>query len=570
MGLCVMVVANGGWADTMVVAGHRVKSPARFVVAGDDVLAPLLPALKHLEARYELGPDAIEITTRNGRRVVISRRRSEATRDGVVAEMPQAPQGSGERMLLPARAVGALLGCSVRWEEGDRTLFLYPWVRKFSLQRLGDRYRITVGAEGPIRYEMGKLAAPPRLFVDLMDVDLAEIPSDLEAGEGYLRGARIRQHSVEPAPEGEVTRVVVELAAWRPYRIRESEDGCRLEIEFPLPEASELPPDVEPVVVKGLGFERVSPRLAAVKVGTTGTAFCVSERLEQPPLIVVDIANAGSSVAIPELKVRDPVVAGACLVPAAEKPGTQRLIVALREPEGHAVVTEAGEVRVLVGRFPLAELKVAVDAGHGGHDTGAIGRSGLEEKDVNLDTARRVYRLLQGMGVKARMTRVDDNPVRPWARGNYAEQRRELLRRCEIANEMDADVFVSIHANARARRPDEYRGTETYYRKDDSVGLAEAMQKEVVRAVGLPDGGVIRHPKSIIVLYGTRMPSVLVEVGYLSHPEDEAALARPEVRERAAQGIVNGLKRYLEEGGLLGKLAEREMEARRSDRERWW
>jgi N-acetylmuramoyl-L-alanine amidase CwlD len=564
-GMWLAAVAGGLWGDTTVVAGHRVESPTAFEAVGDDVWAPLLPALRHLGAEYEFTPDAIRITTRNGREIVISLRRAEATRDGMVRDLPGPPQGEGEEMVLPARAVGSLLGCAVRWDEESRTLFFYPWVRRFSVDTLRDRYRITVGAEGALRYEMGELADPPRLFIDLLNVDLADMPSELEVADSYLKGARIHQHSTEPEPDGEVTRVVVDLTEWRPYRIRESEDRCRLEIEFPLPDASELPADVEPVVLKGIGFERISGRLAAVKISTTGTAFCISERVEEPPTVVLDVANAESNIEASELKVDDAVVSGVCLVPAADKPGTQRVMVSLREPVGHAVETEQGEVRVLVGRFPLAELKVVVDPGHGGHDTGAIGRSGLEEKGINLEIARRVYRLLQGMGVKVRLTRADDNPVRPWTRGNRREQRDELLTRCEMANEMEADLFVSVHANARARNPLERRGTETYYRKADSAAFAWAMQKELARATGLPDGGVIKHPKSIIVLRATHMPSVLVEVGYLSHPEDEKVLATPEFRERAARGILNGIKRYVEEGGLLPTLARRERERPRPE-----
>ena len=164
----------------------------------------------------------------------------------------------------------------------------------------------------------------------------------------------------------------------------------------------------------------------------------------------------------------------------------------------------------------------------------------------------------------ARLTRVDDNPVRPWRRGNREEQRAELLTRCKIASEMGADLFVSIHANARRSNPMEHRGTETYYRKADSLAFGRVMQRELVKAVGLPDGGVIRHPKSIIVLSYTEMPSVLVEVGYLSHPVDEAALAMEETRERAARGIVSGIRAYVEEGGLLERLAERERETARA------
>lgn len=224
----------------------------------------------------------------------------------------------------------------------------------------------------------------------------------------------------------------------------------------------------------------------------------------------------------------------------------------------HLVTSERGEVRVLLGQFELSELCVVIDPGHGGPDTGAIGRSGLMEKEFNLDVALRVKRLLEAVGVKVRMTRSDDSACIPWDRGNRDEHRAELQARCALANGCSADLFVSIHANARRTNPQSIRGTETYYRKGDSRAFAEVMQQEMVRATGLPDGGAKYHPKPIIVLYQTGMPAVLVEVGYLSNREDEAKLADADFREQAAQGIVSGIKRWVEEGGLLSRLVERD------------
>ncbi len=552
------------WGDTLVVRGHRVRSPVRFEVVGDEVYVPLLDGLEYLGASHEVTAEAVQIRTASGHEVVVYRRRPEGTRDGVLREMPGLPRQVKGRMLLPARAVGSLLGCAVRWDESSRTVSIYPWVRKFDLKTLHDWYRLTVEAEAPITYRIGDLSDPPRFFVDLLEMDLAQIPSAFGIEGSYLKSALIHQHSIAPEPEGEVTRVVVELTERRQCRIRESEDKCKLEIDFPLPEATEVPPDVSPVIVTGLKFERTSSRVAAVKLAVFGTAYCTSVNMYDPMVIGVDIANAQNQIREPLPMVVDPVVESVSVEPAPGRPGTQRVVIALKRPTGHGVVVDEGEVRILLDRFELAELKMVIDAGHGGHDTGAIGRSGLQEKRLNLDIARRVYGHLKAMGVNARLTRVDDNSVRPWRRGNRKEQRAELLTRCEIANEMGADLFVSIHANARRSNPMEHRGTETYYRKADSFAFAQVMQRELVKAVGLPDGGVIRHPKSIIVLSYTEMPTVLVEVGYLSHPVDEAVLAMEETRERAARGIVNGIRSYVEQGGMLERLAERKREAARA------
>jgi N-acetylmuramoyl-L-alanine amidase len=560
--LLAMYCTSPAWSDALVVRGQRVRTSVAFEFEGEEVWAPLLDGLGYLGAKHEVTNDAIRITTVNGREVLISRKRPEATRDGMLREMPGVPKTVRGRTLLPARAVGSLLGCAVRWEEESRTLYVHPWIRKFSLAQLRDRYRLTVEAEAPITYRIGELGDPPRYFIDLLNTDLAQIPSAFAAEGSYLKSARIHQHSLAPDPEGDVARVVVEMAERRQCRIRESDDKCRLEIDLPLPGAEDLPPDVDPVVLTDIAFERRSPRVAAVKLGVFGGAYCTSVNMYDPLLLGVDIPNATNQLRSPMPLIDDFLVDSVEVGPSPGHPGTERVTIALKQPTGHGIVVDDGEVRILLGRFELAELKVVIDAGHGGHDTGAVGRSGLQEKDVNLDIARRVYRLLKAMGVNVCLTRVGDNPVRPWTRGHREQQKTELLTRCQIANQMEADLFVSVHANARRSNPMEHRGTETYYRQPNSFAFAHAMQRELVRAIGLPDGGVIRHPKSIIVLQYTEMPSVLVEVGYLSHPADETILATEELRERAAMGIANGVRKYVDEGGLLDKLALRERERR--------
>jgi len=161
-------------------------------------------------------------------------------------------------------------------------------------------------------------------------------------------------------------------------------------------------------------------------------------------------------------------------------------------------------------------------------------------------------------GAKVILTRCDDDTMR--ALGSSV-RRDQLLARCNIANTAFADLFVSIHCNARGEYSAGVRGTETYYRKLDSLSFARVMQEEMVAALGIPDGGAHYHPKSIIVLYRTEMPAVLVEVAYLSNPEDEALLATSEFRDQAAQGVANGVKRYVQESDLLSLLTRRQQDA---------
>jgi N-acetylmuramoyl-L-alanine amidase len=560
-----VLAARGGRADSIVVAGHRVNSRVAFVTASDDVYAPLLPALRWLGANPQVTNESVRITTAAQQVVLISRTRPEATRDGVLRDMPSVPRKQGTELMLPAKAVGSLLGCAVRWEESSRTLFIHPWIRKFTLDTLADRYRITVIAEGPITYTSGRVEeGAPRLFVDIADADLSSIPSELTLAGGtgaddaqgsYLRAVRIKQKSLAPAPEGDVVRLVVEMAEWKPYRISLGEGRRTLQIDLPLPGEKKVAPEAAPVTLSRMWFRRVTPRLAIVTVSTFGTAVCESGATDDPAAIWVDFANADNRLTSPTATITDKLVTAVSVGRSPEKPNAQRLTISLTGATEHRLVAERGEVRVLLGTVEVPDLCVVVDAGHGGHDTGAIGRSGLLEKDVNLDIAQRVARDLEAMGVRVRMTRSDDSPVIPWSSSNREEHRRELQARCSIADDCGAQLFVSIHANARGSNSRAIRGTETYYRKPDSRRFAEVMQEEVVRAAGLPDGGAKYHPQPIIVLCQTNVPAVLVEVGYLSNSADEAKLADPDFRDQAAEGIANGVKRYAEEGGVISGIA---------------
>lgn len=291
-----MLCAAQVWADALVVAGRRFESRVRFVTMGNDVFAPLLAALSPLDARGETTPDAINITTSAGQEILISRARPEATRDGVLRGLPGPPQMKDGSLLLPAKAVGSLLGCAVRWDESARVLSLHPWVRKFALDRLPDRYRLTVATEGPMAYQSGRVEeGAPRLFVDLLNVDLSDIPSEVRPEGGYLQRARISQKSLAP----DITRVVVELSEWRPYRIKLGEGRRTLEIDFPLPEETELPPDAPPVVLSGMAWRRLSPRLAMVTLSTFGKAACDSGATTRPPAVWVELANAENRITSP-------------------------------------------------------------------------------------------------------------------------------------------------------------------------------------------------------------------------------------------------------------------------------
>jgi N-acetylmuramoyl-L-alanine amidase len=227
-------------------------------------------------------------------------------------------------------------------------------------------------------------------------------------------------------------------------------------------------------------------------------------------------------------------------------------------------------------RPPQAEplRRIVLDAGHGGHDPGASGSSGLQEKEVVLDVTKRLARLLEeGLGVKVSLTRTGDYFV-------------PLRERTSFANSQRADLFVSIHANAHRASVSE--GVETFFLsseatdnearqlaalendvikleggnskakmdvlktilwdlaqsefQEESSRLAETVLDSMTQVLGIANRGV--KQAGFYVLGGAAMPAVLVEIGFLTNPKEERKLRDPHFREQAARAIYAGLAEY--------------------------
>ncbi|RJE88442.1 N-acetylmuramoyl-L-alanine amidase [Paenibacillus sp. 1011MAR3C5] len=173
---------------------------------------------------------------------------------------------------------------------------------------------------------------------------------------------------------------------------------------------------------------------------------------------------------------------------------------------------------------------IVIDAGHGGKDPGANGASGAEEKDYTLALAKKVYALLQqDPKFDPYMTRDDDIFL-------------ELDERSAYSNELEADAFLSIHGNTYTDPG--ISGTETYYDSLISIPLANAIHSKLIDATGFPDRGVKQEQWRVLV--GSERPSVLLEVGFMTNPQEEAKMLEDDWQDRVAQSIVDGLKQYFE------------------------
>ncbi|HIK28007.1 MAG: N-acetylmuramoyl-L-alanine amidase [Oscillatoriaceae bacterium SKW80] len=174
---------------------------------------------------------------------------------------------------------------------------------------------------------------------------------------------------------------------------------------------------------------------------------------------------------------------------------------------------------------------VVIDPGHGGRDPGAIGIGGLREKDVVLDISLQVSSILEQQGVQVVMTRTDDREI-------------DLEPRVQLAERVNATLFVSIHANAINMSRSDVNGVETYY-YSSGLGLARAIHNSMLQYTGARDRRV--RQANFYVLRRTSMPAVLVEVGFVTGAEDAARLADPAFRTLMAQAIAYGIMQYLQQ-----------------------
>ncbi|MEK7433210.1 MAG: N-acetylmuramoyl-L-alanine amidase [Cyanobacteriota bacterium] len=172
---------------------------------------------------------------------------------------------------------------------------------------------------------------------------------------------------------------------------------------------------------------------------------------------------------------------------------------------------------------------VVLDAGHGGNDPGAVGHSGAREKDVTLAVSYYLRKMLMDNGISVIMARGDDSEI-------------ELQPRVDVANNNNADLFVSVHCNALDGKSP--MGIETYYRTPQSLDFGKLIHKTMVQNIDTPDRN-LRGDRNLFVIRKTNMPSVLVEIGYISNPIEEANLVNSAHQKKIAQALYKGIKEYL-------------------------
>ncbi len=273
-----------------------------------------------------------------------------------------------------------------------------------------------------------------------------------------------------------------------------------------------------------------------INLSFTGKVKYEVKKFSYPDRLVVDIEGLVNNINEDILPEPAGIVKDVRVSQFSSEPEVLRVVFELDKYYGYNLLSanpdSAISISIASEKIEEGTDLIVVDAGHGGFDPGAIGASGLREKDVNLDLALRVNRKLKDSGFEVLLTRNDDQFI-------------SLRERVKKANEAKASLFVSIHINASNAKYSE--GIETYLAPNKVASsnlLAEILQKELVRELKLYDRGIKKE--NLYVIKYSSMPAALVEVAFISNPHEESLLESELFREKAARAIYRGIIEYLD------------------------
>lgn len=196
---------------------------------------------------------------------------------------------------------------------------------------------------------------------------------------------------------------------------------------------------------------------------------------------------------------------------------------------------------IAVSVMPVDKKCIVIDAGHGGFDPGKVASDGVNEKNINLAIASKLSTFLEEGGAVIRNTRIEDSSL-------SESKRQDLKSRAEIANNSKADIFVSIHQNSFPKSS--VKGAQVFYYKGSEEGkkLAGFIQSRLKEVVDIDNSRIAKANDSYYVLKQIKIPSVIVECGFLSNSVEHNKLMSSEYQEKLAWAIYMGILDYFNEG----------------------
>ncbi|MBO8164033.1 MAG: N-acetylmuramoyl-L-alanine amidase [Brevibacillus sp.] len=557
---------------TAAAAGAGESAPIHLVIEGKQVQADVPPLIQNGRTMVPirviaegLGADVswnqssqTAVITQGERRLELKLNSPTALVNGKQMKLDAPPLLKNDRMLLPLRFVGEALGLTVGWEANSRTVVANPTV---TIVVNGEN--LSASLKG---YQLADtLYVPFRLIAEKVGME-----KNKTGNAAHIRVI----DSQEVAPLNEVKRMIEQLPGGS---VEWDESSKRLHIKrvsyltgikaegadvnirvdgpveprhFVLAGPHRIVIDLPSTVLSDEMLAKLGVRTAAAEGdeqktsksepeeetrhsdGTTMPDWLFDEE-EQVTLSAASEAAAREQAGKQKAAAdgQESLIKEIRYSQFSESPYTVRVVIELNQQCKYTVTQGHEGLTVQLTPIPRKTgFMIVVDAGHGAHDPGARGTAGNWEKDFNLAVANRMMELLkQYPEFQPVATRTTDVFL-------------ELQERVALANEYEADLFISIHANSFSNAGT--RGTETYYYNDYSEPFARIVHKHLVKATGFPDRKVRKYP--FYVIRHTKMPAVLTETGFMSNPTENAELMKPEFQDKVARALVAAIREYYE------------------------
>ncbi|HEY6184478.1 MAG TPA: N-acetylmuramoyl-L-alanine amidase, partial [Terriglobales bacterium] len=421
--------------------------------------------------------------------------------------------------------------------------------------------RIAIDLEQDVKFDSQRIESPDRIYFDLKNTKLAStlVGKSFDVNDGFLKQIRVGQFQADR------TRVVLEVDSLSEYNTFLLSNPSRLIIDVHGKQQVAKSEPSKPAAIP----KAQETTTTTVKNGVKKVVVAPADDDDAPPAKARKVTTA--KLEKPEV-VNDDADAAAPAPKKSTAAAKGKRKAATPDFDIHESQPTASGDRSLIRALGLKIGRIVIDPGHGGHDSGTIGPNGLEEKDLVLEVGRRLGKLLESrLGADVVYTRSDDTFI-------------PLETRTAIANQEQADLFVSIHANS-SNDPDA-RGVETYYlnftsspealevaARENAVSSKSIHElQDLVKKIALKEkieeskefasdvqtalhGGLSTKGANIrnrgvkkapfIVLIGANMPSILAEISFVSNPTDERRLRTSEYRQKIAESLYRGISKYV-------------------------
>ncbi len=370
------------------------------------------------------------------------------------------------------------------------------------------KVRLVLDSSKVVQYESSALSNPGRIVIDIPNAWLSpKVPRSMRLSSRFATAVRVAQYNKT------TVRVVVETELGKgQYKLFTLEGGAspgRLVMDF-------------------------GSAAAPKPVAETKSA----EETTKPAAEVKESGSAKKETDITQLPEGVPVLDGPVSEQEAETPkdkDKESGKETYKEPDEKSLDKQIEGITGLKGRT------ITLDAGHGGSDSGAIGPSGVMEKTITLNVALEAKRLLEEEGATVYMTRTKDVEVSP-KRANASDV-EELQARCDVANNRGSDIFISIHMDSFSSSS--AQGTTSYYYAGgsrQSMLLADKIRIALIEELKTSSRGT--RDCNFYVVKHTDMPATLLELAFISNPDEERLLNSKQGIQKAAQAIVDGIADY--------------------------